>query len=123
MKNRLLFVFFLLILFGSTALMASERPLRLYLNADDITEVRFTDKNDINLKLSESATLKLKNLTEENIGKKLSVFYMTHAIVTATIQIAIPSGRITISAPSDSIREEMKKLQEKLRENQKKIGT
>ena len=109
--QQTLLVFFLLIFVASTALTAAEEPLRLDLNSRDISEVHFTDKNDIQLKLSESATLKLKNITEKNVGKTLSVLYMNEAIVTATIQVVIPSGQIRISRPSDSIREEMEKLQ------------
>ncbi len=118
MRNRLFFVFFLSILLGTSGLMASEESLRLDLNPEDIAEVRFTDKSAIHLKLSESATLKLKHLTEQNIGKKLSVYYRDHAIITATVQAMIPSGRITISEPSDSIWEEMKILQGHLRKKQ-----
>ncbi len=109
--QQTLLVFFLLIFVASTALTAAEEPLRLDLNSRDISEVHFTDKNDTQLKLSESATLKLKNITEKNVGKTLSVLYMNEAIVTATIQVVIPSGQIRISRPSDSIREEMEKLQ------------
>ena len=109
--QQTLLVFFLLIFVASTALTAAEEPLRLDLNSRDISEVHFIDKNDIQLKLSESATLKLKNITEKNVGKTLSVLYMNEAIVTATIQVVIPSGQIRISRPSDSIREEMEKLQ------------
>ena len=114
MKAWLLFVFLLSILVGFTVLQANEGSLRLDLNEENIIQVRFTDKTAIDLKLSDSATLKLKNMTEENIGKKLSVLYMNHIIVSATIQAAIPNGRIGISNPSDFIWKEMKKLEEKL---------
>ena len=119
MKIRLLFVFLMSILVISTGLMANEETLRLDLNVEDIVEVRFTDKTAINLKLSDSATLKLKNLTAENIGKKLLVSYMNHVVVSATIQAATPSGRIIISTPSDFIWKEMKKLQQKLESDKK----
>lgn len=115
MKARLLSTFLLSILVGFTVLQANEGSLRLDLNEENIVEVRFTDKTRvINLKLSNSATLKLKNLTRENIGKKLSVSYMDHILVSATIQAEIPSGRIQISNPSDLIWKEMKKLEGKL---------
>lgn len=119
MKIRHFFVIVLSGMIVSIGAMAIEKPLRLDLNEKDIIEVRFTNETSIGLKLSDTATLKLKNITGKNIGKRLSVSYMKHVVVSATIQAAITSGSIKISNPSDFIWDEMKKLREKLARDQK----
>ncbi len=114
MKTRLFSAFFLAGMILAVGLMASEdEPLRLDLSMEDIVGVKFVDKT-IHLKLSSPATLKLKDLTAKNHGKKLIVSYMNNVIVAATIQATIESGNVSTSHPSDVILKEMKKLQNKL---------
>ena len=119
MKLRFFFILVLSGMFFSIGVMAVEKPLRLDLSEKDIADVRFISKTEISLKLSDTATKKLRNLTSKNIGKKLEVTYMNTIISAATIVIEISTGYVRISNPSDFIWDEMKKLQEKLATDQK----
>lgn len=95
-------IFLLLASFLLSATACAEERFYLHLSQEDV-ESTATSNGELWLKLSPHAASELRDITQENQGKSLSVYFEGIPLIGLRIHARVASGVIEVRSPNPSL--------------------